>query len=219
MEFSGKYHEADFPERYADKHARTLTRRANDRREQALLARCLTVCACSDSLADIGCGPGRFWPTLASTDVPDLYALDVSHAMLSFAREHHGVLGQRFRVAAGSVLSLPYVDNAFETVACLRLLHHFGDRLQRRRALGELARVARNHVIVSLWTDGNYKAWRRARLERRRGRRPYENRHVIPRGVLQEDFTAAGLVVERHFDLVPAFSQWRYYVLGKMDSR
>lgn len=217
LEFSGKYHEEAFPERYAGKHAETLTRRLNDRREQALLARCLALCDCRESLADIGCGPGRFWPTLADTETDQLVAMDVSHAMLRFAREHHGALGQRFRLAAGSVLALPFVDDAFETVACMRLLHHFGVSSERRQALAELARVSRRHVIVSLWTDGNYKAWRRARLERRRGRRSYENRHVVSRETLRQDFAAVGLRVDRHFDLLPAYSQWRFYVLSRAD--
>lgn len=215
MEFSSKYHEEAFPERYADKHGETLIRRLNDRREQALLVRALSRCADSVSLADIGCGPGRFWPTLAGTHPGELFALDVSHAMLRFARERHGALGSRFRLAAGSVLALPFADGSFDTVACLRLLHHFGDARDRRAALAELARVTSRHLIVSLWTDGNYKAWRRLRLERRRGRRAYENRHVVPRAVLEEDFAAAGLTVQRHYDLIPGYSQWRYYLLAK----
>ncbi|MGE0623091.1 MAG: class I SAM-dependent methyltransferase [Pseudomonadales bacterium] len=219
MEFSSKYHEDAFPERYADKHGETALRRLNDRREQALLARCLRLCNPTDTLADIGCGPGRFWPTLSTTGASDLFALDVSHAMLRYARQRHGPLGDRFGVAAGSVLTLPFVDGAFDTTVCLRLLHHFGDPAQRRAALAELARVSRRHVVVSLWTDGNYKAWRRSRLERRRGRRAYENRHVVPRRTLEADFGAAGLTVVRHFDLVPAYSQWRYYVLRKAEAR
>jgi ubiquinone/menaquinone biosynthesis C-methylase UbiE len=217
VEFSSKYHEEAFPERYSEKHGKTLTRRLNDRREQALLARCLALCGPTETLADIGCGPGRFWPTLAAARADDLFALDVSHAMLRFARERHGTLGGRFRLAAGSVLALPFADGAFETSVCMRLLHHFGAPAERRAALTELARVSRRHVVVSLWTDGNYKAWRRSRLERRRGRRAYENRHVVPRAVLEEDFGSAGLQVARHFDLVPGYSQWRYYLLARTD--
>lgn len=219
MDFSGKYHEEAFPRRYAEKHGETLIRRLNDRREQGLLARCLALTGHNESLVDVGCGPGRFWPTLAQSDSNELYALDVSHAMLRFARERHGVeLASRFRLSAGSVLALPFTDQAFDTVACLRLLHHFGDAVQRRTALAELARITRRYVVVSLWTDGNYKAWRRSRLERRRGGRAYANRYVTPRPVLDADFAASGLVPRQHFDLVPGYSQWRYYLLEKAAS-
>ena len=41
MEFSRKYHEEAFPDRYAEKHRESITRRLNDRREQSLLRRSL----------------------------------------------------------------------------------------------------------------------------------------------------------------------------------
>lgn len=223
MEFARKYHEEAFPESYASKHESSLARRLNDRREQALLRRCLEGIEGSagegpGSLIDVGCGPGRFWPTLAACGAGDLAALDMSHAMLRYARDRHEAgLAGKFRLAAGSVAALPFSDGAFDTVVCLRLLHHFGETGARRQALTELARIARRHLIVSLWTDGNFKAWRRLRLERRRrqgGGRSYQNRHVVPRDVLAEDFAAAGLLARRHFDLIPGYSQWRFYVLS-----
>lgn len=216
MDFSSKYHDSRFPEQYASKHRESLSRRLNDKREHALLKRCLEITSPAETLADVGCGPGRFWPTLADGDAGELYALDISQAMLVFARERYpDGTGSLFRLAAGSVTALPFPDRAFDCVVSLRLLHHFGEPEARRRALAELARVSRGHVVVSLWTDGNYKAWRRRKLESRRGRRSYANRHVVPRGVLAGDFAAAGLEPVAHFDLIPRYSQWRYYVLRR----
>lgn len=216
LEFSRKYHEEAFPELYASKHESSLARRLNNHREQVLLRRCLATAGGADSLVDVGCGPGRFWSTLAQDVQGELVAVDVSHAMLRYAQSRHAAIADRFELAVGSVTALPFVDQAFDTVVSLRLLHHFGETATRRLALAELARIARRHVIVSLWTDGNFKAWRRARLERRRHRaqsRDYHNRHVIPRDVLAEDLAWAGLVSVRHFDLLPGYSQWRYHVL------
>jgi SAM-dependent methyltransferase len=216
LEFSNKYHESRFPEQYAAKHRESLGRRLNDHREQALLRRCLAVAAPDDSVADIGCGPGRFWPTIAACGAASLYALDVSHAMLSYARARHlEDEGPSFRLSAGSVLALPFADRAFDCVVAMRLIHHFGGREERRTALGELTRISRRYLVLSLWTDGNYKSWRRARLEARRPPRSYENRHVVSRQALAEDFDAAGLVPVVHFDLVPGYSQWRYYLLER----
>ena len=214
MEFSSKYHETQFPERYATKHGESLSRRLNNRREQHLLERSLALVGRPESIADIGCGPGRFWRSIERTDAGDLFALDLSHAMLSYARQRHAVsLADRYRLAAGSVMALPFIDGAFDCVVSMRLLHHFGDPADRRQALAELARVSRNHLIVSLWTDGNYKAWRRRRLENRRGPRRYQNRHVVPQSELGDDFKSAGLNPVAQFDLIPTYSQWRYYVL------
>jgi SAM-dependent methyltransferase len=219
LEFSTKYHEEAFPETYAGKHRASVSRRLNDRLEQGALRRCLRAIPAPDSLVDVGCGPGRFWQTLADFGIPSLAALDVSEAMLRYARQNSPEpLAGRFTLTAGSVLALPFADDAFDCVVSMRLLHHFGNPDERAHVLSELARIARGHVIVSLWTDGNYKAWRRARMERRRQeRRPgrIENRHVVPRQTLELEFQAAGLRPVSHVDLIPAYSQWRFYVLEK----
>ena len=222
MEFSSKYHEETFPDRYASKHSESLARRLNDRREQALLTRCLQRIGEVRSVADIGCGPGRFWPIISGAvrppagSKPDLYASDVSESMLHYARQRFDDgLGERFVLASGSVSALPFADSAFDCVVAMRLLHHFGERAARVQALQELTRVAGRFLVVSLWTDGNYKAWRRARLERRRGRRAYQNRFVVPRAVLEGEFRQCGLTPLAHFDLIPGYSQWRFYLLEK----
>jgi hypothetical protein len=136
--------------------------------------------------------------------------------MLRYARDRFSDgLGGRFGLASGSVLALPFIDGAFDCVVSMRLLHHFGEGDDRRRALSELARISSRYLIVSLWTDGNYKAWRRKRLENRRGPRAYQNRFIVPRAVLEEEFQAVGLSAIGHHDLIPGYSQWRYYVLEK----
>ena len=213
MEFSNKYHEEQFPERYAAKHGESFSRRLNNRREQQLLRRCLKLTTGAASIADIGCGPGRFWGVLERTQTERLYALDISQAMLSHARTRNPGISHRFQLAAGSISALPFKDGAFDCVVAMRLLHHFGQTSVRRQALAELARIANRFVVVSLWTDGNFKAWRRRRLESRRRGRGYQNRHVVPRQQLEEDFNMAGLQPIGHFDLLPGYSQWRYYVL------
>ena len=86
LEFSTKYHEESFPEAYASKHRASVSRRLNDRLEQSALRRALASLPTPDSLIDVGCGPGRFWPSLAARGIDSLAALDVSHAMLRYAR-------------------------------------------------------------------------------------------------------------------------------------
>jgi SAM-dependent methyltransferase len=214
LEFSGKYHENEFPGRYASKHRASFSRRINDTREQSLLRRALGRVGPLDSIVDVGCGPGRFWSTINSFQPARFAALDVSHSMLSFARSAQAPeVVERIELAAGSVTALPFIDNAFDCVISMRLLHHFGDVGERRQALAELARVTGHHLIVSLWVDGNYKAWRRQRLESRRGPRGYQNRHVVTKSQLAADFQDVGLRELDHFDLIPGYSQWRYCVL------
>ena len=74
-------------------------------------------------------------------------------------------------------------------------------------------------VIVSLWVDGNYKAWKRRRLEERRaaeGRATQnQNRFVVPRAVIEGEFRQAGFEIIGHLDFLPGYAMWRTYVLRK----
>lgn len=56
------------------------------------------------------------------------------------------------------------VDNIF----CIRLLHHIDEAGDRRVLLRELRRVTRDNMIPSFWVDGDFKTWKRRRMEARR---------------------------------------------------
>jgi hypothetical protein len=74
-------------------------------------------------------------------------------------------------------------------------------------------------VIISLWVDGNFKAWKRKRLEHRRGNKGeqdgYQNRFVLPLLLLRHEFEQAGFRVQEHLDFIPLYAMWRVYVLRK----
>ena len=219
MDFSEKYHEDDFPQQYAAKHEESFSRRLNDAREKSLLARSLGLAGNPDKVMDVGCGPGRFWPTIAGTGVKTFTALDVSVPMVRFALAHNQALSCSPFGMVGSVLALPLGDDSADCVIAMRLLHHFGTARERLQALRELSRVAWRHVIISVWVDGNYKSWRRNRLEVSRSTRKYQNRHVVNREEFERHFKALNLKVIGCFDLVPFYSQWRYYVLEKPSAK
>ena len=75
--------------------------------------------------------------------------------------------------------------------------------------------MTRDTLIVSLWVDGNYKAWRRNRLAKRRG--AGENRFVVRREAIESEFLAAGFQVLGHRDFLPGYAMWRTYVLRKRE--
>jgi hypothetical protein len=99
----------------------------------------------------------------------------------------------------------------------MRLLHHIGDAGHRLAMLRELHRVTRETLVVSLWVEGNYKSWRRKRLEARKRRVPggYQNRFVIERAVIESEFRQAGFNLVGYFDFLPGYAMWRIYVLRK----
>jgi SAM-dependent methyltransferase len=63
-------------------------------------------------------------------------------------REFAGAPNRHLRAVAGSVLNLPFGDDAFDDVVCVDTIEHLhkGDRL---RALRELVRVAGKRVVIS----------------------------------------------------------------------
>ena len=95
---------------------------------------------------DAGCGEG-FVARRVIEAVPDieLTGCDVSAEALEIAADANR--GARFVV--GSVVELPFPDRSFDVVGCFEVLEHLPGDLPRR-ALSELARVARQAVVLSV---------------------------------------------------------------------
>ena len=97
--------------------------------------------------ADIGCGPGVF-TSYMSVRAKHLVALDIDCASLQrvkFRNRHRS----NAHFAATTVTSLPFSDNAFETVLFLEVLEHIEDD---RAALREIWRVLRpeGRLVISV---------------------------------------------------------------------
>ena len=126
---------------------------------------------------------------------------------------------KRVRRLQTSAFDIDLPDNAVDSIFCMRLLHHIGDARHRMALLREFHRVSRDSVIISLWVDGNFKAWKRKRLERRRGasavQEGYQNRFVLPVVTVEDEFRKAGFTIQKHLDFIPLYAMWRVYVLRK----
>jgi hypothetical protein len=101
----------------------------------------------------------------------------------------------------------------------MRLFHHIGQAAHRKTILDEFQRVSRDSVILSLWVDGNFKAWRRQKLEQKRSANgeqgSYQNRFVLPAETVEAEFKAAGFRIQERLDFLPFYAMWRVYVLRK----
>ena len=88
--------------------------------------------------------------------------------------------------------------------------------------LKEFARISSGTVVVSLWVDGNFKAYRLQRkLERRaklEGRSEQRDRTLVARSEVEREFSAAGLDVIGQVDFLKHWDKWRTYVLSVRDS-
>lgn len=101
---------------------------------------------------DVGCGTGALSSAImAHADPRQVVGVDPSDAFLSFAREH--LRHPRVRFDSGDAVSLPYPDEAFDTVVSGLMLNFVPEP---ERAVGEMARVAREGGTVAayVWDYG-----------------------------------------------------------------
>ncbi|SCW88820.1 MULTISPECIES: class I SAM-dependent methyltransferase [unclassified Pseudomonas] len=215
LEFSEKYDEQHARE-YFHKHRRGLSRRLSNQRDQQLARRALALVGDPGLVLDLPCGAGRFWPLLAEKPNRVIIGADNSEAMLGTALEAQpSDVVKRVRPLHTSAFDIALPDNAVDSIFCMRLLHHIGEPAHRLAILKEFERVSRDSVIVSLWVDGNFKAWKRKRLERTRGQKDYQNRFVLPTDTVEEEFRQAGFRIQERLDFLPLYAMWRVYVLRK----
>lgn len=220
LEFSRKY-DAQHAREYYQKHQDGLARRLSHWRDEQLARLALKRAGDPGLVLDLPCGAGRFWPLLAEKANRVIVGADNSAHMLAVAcAAQPAAVVARVRPLQTSAFAIDLPDSAVDSIFCMRLLHHIGASGDRQAMLREFHRVTRDSVIVSLWVDGNYKAWKRRRLEQRRQARGdsagYQNRFVVPRARIEREFVAAGFRVDAHYDFLPGYAMWRVYVLRKV---
>ncbi|CAK17139.1 class I SAM-dependent methyltransferase [Pseudomonas entomophila] len=219
LEFSDKY-DRDHAQEYFRKHQDGLARRLSHQRDEQLARRALTLAGEPGLVLDLPCGAGRFWPLLAEKPNRVIIGADNSAAMIETAcAAQPPEVVARVRPLQTSAFAIDLPDNSVDSIFCMRLFHHIGDPLHRQTILSEFQRVSRDSVILSLWVDGNFKAWRRRKLEARRSQRAeqdsYQNRFVLPAATVEEEFVAAGFRIQERLDFLPFYAMWRVYVLRK----
>jgi ubiquinone/menaquinone biosynthesis C-methylase UbiE len=221
LPFSDKY-DLDHAKRYAHKHRDGLARRLSNWRDQHLARRALKIAGDPTLVLDLPCGAGRFWPVLAEYPNRVIVAADRSADMLQVAATTQAQeIVARVRTLQTSAFDIDLPDRSVDCVFSMRLLHHIGEAQHRLAMLREFHRVSRDSVIMSLWVDGNYKAWKRKRLEQDRGQvehRQYQNRYVLPATQVEKEFTQAGFKITSRLDFLPLYAMWRVYVLSKDDA-
>ena len=219
LEFSEKYDDQHAQE-YLLKHKDNLARRLSHKRDEQLARGALAMAGEPGLVLDLPCGAGRFWPLLAEKPNRVIIAADNSESMLKVAMASQPAdVVKRVRPLQTSAFDIDLPDNSVDSIFCMRLLHHIGDPAHRLTILREFQRVTRDSVILSLWVDGNFKAWKRKRLEGQRLKKGeqegYQNRFVLPAATVEDEFEQAGFRVQESLDFMPLYAMWRVYVLRK----
>jgi len=219
LKFSEKYDE-QHAQQYLHKHQDGIARRLSHQRDEQLARRALALAGEPGLVLDLPSGAGRFWPLLAEKANRVIIGADNSAAMLQIAcGSQPAEVVKRVRPLQTSAFAIDLPDNAVDSIFCMRLFHHIGEAAHRKAILSEFQRVSRDSVIISLWVDGNIKAWRRKRLEARRNNGQadgsYQNRFVLPAATVEQEFEAAGFRIQERMDFLPFYAMWRVYVLRK----
>ncbi|SDT88844.1 Methyltransferase domain-containing protein [Halopseudomonas salegens] len=203
LDFSSKY-DQQHAQQYLVKHQDGLARRLSNWRDMQLARKALKDAGEPGLVLDLPCGAGRFRPVLAEAPQRTILAADYSSDMLETARNAQPPeLVARVKMFQTSAFDIDLGDNAVDSIFCMRLIHHVASAEHRLALLRECARVTRDTLIISLWVDGNFKAWKRRRLEAHRSAhgRPgqNQNRFVVARSAIEAEFREAGFsLVNRH---------------------
>ncbi|AHF69333.1 MULTISPECIES: class I SAM-dependent methyltransferase [Pseudomonas] len=219
LKFSRKYNK-DHAREYLEKHQHGLSRRLSHYRDEQLARKALHLAGDPGLVLDLPCGAGRFWPLLAEKTNRSIIGADNSADMLNTALESQPEnVVKRVQPLQTSAFAIDLPENAVDSIFCMRLLHHVGQAEHRMSLLREFQRVTRDSVIVSLWVDGNFKAWKRKRLElhrqRKSGAESYQNRFVLPVETVEAEFETAGFRIQERMDFLPFYAMWRVYLLRK----
>lgn len=219
LEFSGKYDSKHSLEYYR-KHKDGIGRRLSNLREQQIAAKALIMAGNPAVVLDLPCGAGRFWPLLCKIPDRTIYASDYSLPMIMVAKKLQGpAVANRISCFQASAFSMNLKSDSVDSIFCMRLLHHIVKKDHRMTLLKEFHRVTKDTVCISLWVDGNYKSWKRERLELKRDRKGYQNRFTANRLEVESEFREAGFDILGFMDFAKYYSMWRIYVLRKKIKR
>lgn len=216
LEFSEKYNR-EHSQHYFEKHQDGLARRLSHRRDMQLARKALKIAGEPQHVLDLPCGAGRFWPLLAENKTRKVIGADNSADMVAIATEYcPKEIAVQFTTLQTSAFAIDLPDASVDSIFSMRLMHHIGQAQHRVAMLKEFHRVTRDTVILSLWVDGNLKAYQRKKLEAKRNKKGEQNRFVIPAKQIEQDFTQAGFKVVDSLDFIPFYAMWRVYVLRKV---
>ncbi len=217
-QFAEKY-DPEHAKKYFEKHNTGFWRRLSTWREIGMARQALVLAGRPKSVLDLPCGTGRFWQMLAEEPGRKIFAADNSRDMVDTGMtlrppEVTARIEKAFQCSAFAT-GLP--DNYTECVFCIRLLHHIQKSEDRILILKEFARISSGTVIVSLWVDGNFRAWRhqlkQERKARERGVAGDRDRFLLKQSEIENEVFAAGLEIVGHVDFLKHWDKWRAYVL------
>lgn len=199
---------------YALRHRRSALARLITRRERQCVVAALKRAGHPQSVLDLPCGTGRFWPAFAAAGVERLLAADVSHGMLEVAAAEHPHTLPHITLLRTSAFAIDLPEDHVALAACLRFFHHLAMAEDRSQLLGELKRVsASGTLLLSTMVSGNLVGNRKIKKPMGPARPGYGRRFVRPPQAVEAEFRSNGLDIVQRYDSFPGIDCWRFYLL------
>ncbi len=110
-------------------------------------------------LLNLGCAHGPdFLPFIHCFE---LYGIDSSARMLSFARKYSRKFDFTADLSLADVSCLPYADQTFDWAISVATYHHLAGKEQQRAALNELRRVLKpgGEAFITVWNHWQPRFW------------------------------------------------------------
>jgi ubiquinone/menaquinone biosynthesis C-methylase UbiE len=188
--------------------------------EQRMVKRALKITGHPQTILDVPCGTGRFWETLKYNSKVNFHVADFNTAMLDVGFEKRDPkLIKDITANIASVFGLPYVDNSFDAIFCLRFIHHISEKSDRMLCLKELHRVTRDVVCLTTWVEATgFKATIQRKFQAFRDPRVVHNKYVFPHAQMVKEYEEAGFEVIATTDALPHIAAWRMYILRKKNN-
>jgi len=99
----------------------------------------------AETIINVGAGTGSYEPS-------DCGVVAVEPSMLMIRQRPHGSAP----AVQASAVQLPFRDASFDAALAVLTIHHWNDR---RRGLDELARTARDRVVIMTWDPSSAGFW------------------------------------------------------------
>lgn len=117
--------------------------------EQKLIVDLLDQLPKGSSVLDVPFGTGRFVKDYLRNSF-DVQGLDASKDMIEVGRRELGTDFDEIKVTIGDATKLPYPDQSFDYVVCIRFLTHIVNFEQAKQVLEEFKRVTRKQLFLQV---------------------------------------------------------------------
>jgi tRNA (uracil-5-)-methyltransferase TRM9 len=168
-------------------------------------------------LLNVGCGHGPDF--LPLREKFELYGVDFSSQMLSFARKYAEKFGLSVNLVLADAVYLPFSDNAFDWAISMATYHHIKGSRERLAALRELRRVLKpgGEAFITVWNRYQPGFWFKGKETlvpwRTKETTLYRYYYLFSYGELEKLAQQAG------FKLLKAFPESTYHFPMRLFSR